>query len=144
MPESSDYPKRPVLIDIESGFSLSAGRFKVNAENVALFNPTILRLKHDQERTAEAAEVLSNKEFVAGQLKHYGINFPPTAKLVAIRDILRRAVDQGKAVHDLSKTIGKTSQEDKKRQRKSGRKYQFGQNSANTSQSLDLEQLVGS
>lgn len=35
MSESSDYPKRPVLIDIESGFSLSAGRFKVTNGNVS-------------------------------------------------------------------------------------------------------------
>ncbi|KAL2678533.1 hypothetical protein Neosp_009281 [[Neocosmospora] mangrovei] len=99
------YPKRPVLIDIENGFVLSAGSFKVNVGNVvrvsgprlqALFNPTSLRLKHEQERAAQAAEVLSNEEFVAGQLKHYGIKFPRTGKLGAIRDILRRAVEQGK------------------------------------------------
>ena len=105
MPESSDYPKRPVLIDIETGFSFSAGRFKVTNGNVirvkgsylrALFNPASLPLRHEQEKAEKAAEVLSNKAFVAGQLKHYGIKFPSTGRLGAIRDILRRAVDQGK------------------------------------------------
>ncbi|RSM06721.1 hypothetical protein CEP52_005629 [Fusarium oligoseptatum] len=105
MPESSGCPKRPVLIDIESGFSLSAGRFMTTKGNVvrangsrlrALFNPTSLRLRQDQEKAERAAEVLSNKVFVAGQLKHYGIKFPRTAKLGFIRDILRRAVEQGK------------------------------------------------
>ncbi|RMJ07024.1 hypothetical protein CDV36_013387 [Fusarium kuroshium] len=62
----------------------------------ALFNPTSLRLRQDQEKAERAAEVLSNKVFVAGQLKHYGIKFPRTAKLGFIRDILRRAVEQGK------------------------------------------------
>ncbi|RSL71781.1 hypothetical protein CEP53_001331 [Fusarium sp. AF-6] len=105
MSESSGCPKRPVLIDIESGFSLSAGRFMVTKGNVvrangsrlrALFNPTSLRLRQDQEKAEKAAEALSDKVFVAGQLKHYGIKFPRTTELGFIRDILRRAVEQGK------------------------------------------------
>ncbi|KAI8716144.1 hypothetical protein NCS52_00907400 [Fusarium sp. LHS14.1] len=105
MSESSDYPKRPILIDLETGFTFSAERFKVTNGNVvrvkgsylrALFNPASLPLRHEQEKAEKAAEALSNKAFVAGQLKHYGIKFPSTGRLGAIRDVLRRAVDQGK------------------------------------------------
>ncbi|KAF4461164.1 hypothetical protein FALBO_12043 [Fusarium albosuccineum] len=104
-PEDSNNSKPPAFIVMERGFRLSDGVFTASAGNVArvdgsrlraLFNPTSLPLEHEQDEAAEAAAVLSNKEFVAGQLKHYGIKFSSTAKLGAIREVLRQAVDQGK------------------------------------------------
>ncbi|KAJ3513186.1 hypothetical protein NM208_g15221 [Fusarium decemcellulare] len=104
-PEDGDNSGLPALIVMESGFRLSDGVFTASAGNVArvdgsrlraLFDPTSLLVEHEQDEAAEAAAVLSNKEFVAGQLKHYGIKFSSTAKLGAIREVLRQAVDQGK------------------------------------------------
>ncbi|KAF5013715.1 hypothetical protein FDECE_314 [Fusarium decemcellulare] len=105
-PENNDNSASPAYIPVmESGFSLSDGVFTASAGNVArvdgsrlraLFDPTSLLVEHEPDEAAEAAAVLSNKEFVAGQLKHYGIEFSSTAKLGAIREVLRQAVDQGK------------------------------------------------
>lgn len=67
-------------------------------------NPTSLPLRHELQKAERQAGIPSNKALVAGQLKHCGIRFPPTAKLGPIRAILRCAADEGK-VRSYSSTV---------------------------------------
>ncbi|KAM6540370.1 hypothetical protein FALCPG4_002088 [Fusarium falciforme] len=92
----------------EKGFRLSYGRFTAAAGDVdrvegsrlrVLFNPGSLRLKRDQKEAQEAAKVLNTKQFLAGQLRHYGIKFPSSANSGQLRDFLRDAVFAGKCDH---------------------------------------------
>jgi hypothetical protein len=89
----------------EKGFRLSYGRLTAAAGDVGrvegsrlrvLFNPGSLRLKRDQKEAQEAAKVLNTKQFLAGQLRHYGVKFPSSANSGQLRDLLRDSVFAGK------------------------------------------------
>ncbi|KAM0541066.1 hypothetical protein ACHAPJ_013391 [Fusarium lateritium] len=87
-----------------NGFQVTYGRFSAIPGDIdqvggnrlrELFYPDSLRLKRDQKEASEAARLLFKKPFFAGQLKHYGINFPSSAKMGDLRELLKNAVHQG-------------------------------------------------
>ncbi|RSL53514.1 hypothetical protein CEP54_010386 [Fusarium duplospermum] len=103
MSKTESRPEPPEIR--EKGFRLSYGRFTAAVGDIGrvegsrlrvLFNPGSLRLKRDQKEAQEAAKVLNTKQFLAGQLRHYGIKFPSSAKNGDLRDLLRDAVFAGK------------------------------------------------
>ncbi|RSL41767.1 hypothetical protein CEP54_015717 [Fusarium duplospermum] len=163
MSEFNDYPKRPVLIDIESGFSLSGGCFKVTKGNVvrangsrlrALFNPTSLRLREDQEKAEKAAEVLSNKVDI--HTIYVEVERVPGLVLISGGSGKNQVLCVGWdrfAVGKLARNFGETNQKDEEHQRDNGCENDTdfqpyatapGQNFANAPQPLNLEWLFGS
>lgn len=103
MSGNEPYPQRPEIR--QKGFRLTDGRFTAAVGDIGrvdgsrlrvLFNPGSLRLKRDQKEAQEAAKVLNKKQFLAGQLRHYGIKFPSSANYGQLRDLLRDAVFAGK------------------------------------------------
>ncbi|KAJ4320376.1 hypothetical protein N0V84_005870 [Fusarium piperis] len=103
MSENEPYPERPEIR--QKGFRLTYGTFTAAVGDIGrvegsrlrvLLNPSSLRLKRDQKEAQEAAKVLNKKQFLVGQLRHYGIKFPSSANYVQLSDMLRDAVFAGK------------------------------------------------